>query len=99
MLSDLQNDSEEDCYTEKDLNAELPFQDDSHFKKFEIRFRNKESKDDVKSILSNLEKDTLLLDLIPIAFNEDMEGEIQTFNLSLKRRIRSISSGIYPHVI
>ena len=47
FLSDLQNDSEEDCYTERDLNAELPFQDDSHFKKFEIRFRNKESKDDV----------------------------------------------------
>ena len=34
LLSDLQNDSDEDCFTEKDLNIELPFQDDSHFKKF-----------------------------------------------------------------
>ena len=42
LLSDLQNDSEEDCDTERDQSAELH----SHFKKFEIRFRN-ESKDEV----------------------------------------------------
>ena len=43
-LSDLQNDSDEDRFTEKNLNIELPFQDASNFKKFEIKFRNKESK-------------------------------------------------------
>ena len=38
----------------------LPFQDDSHFKQFEIKFRKKESKDDVEKVLSSLEKDKLL---------------------------------------
>jgi hypothetical protein len=62
------------------LNIELPL-DDSHFKKFEIRFRNNDSKDEVKKILSSLEKDALLLELIPIAFNEELEREMQSFNI------------------
>ena len=57
----------------------------SHFKKFEIKHRNNESKEEVKSALSNLEKDETLLNLIPIAFNEDLEGEIQTFNLFIEK--------------
>ena len=32
-----------------------------------------------------LEKDELLLSLIPIAFNEDLEGEIQTFNIFIEK--------------
>ena len=63
LLSDLRNDSDKDRFTAKDLNIELAFQDDSHFKKFEIKFRNKESKDDVKKILSSLEKDDFFLKL------------------------------------
>ena len=87
----LQNYSDEDRFTGKDLNVELPFQDDSHFKKFEIKHRNKESKEDVKSVLSNLEKDGLLLNLIPIAFNEEMKGELQTFSLFVER-VNSINT-------
>ena len=34
LLSELQNDSDDDQST-RDLNVELPFQDDSHFKNFE----------------------------------------------------------------
>ena len=65
----------------------MPFQDDSHFKTFVIKFRNKESEDDVKTILSSLEKDELLFNLIPITFNEELEGETQTSSLFIERKI------------
>ena len=67
------------------MNVELPL-DDSHFKKFEIKFRNNDSKEEVKKILSSLEKEALLLDLIPIAFNEELEGELQSFNLFAEKK-------------
>ena len=85
FLSDLQNDSDDDRSTGRDQNVELPFQEESHFKKFEIKHRNNESKEEVKIALSNLEKDETLLNLIPIAFNEDLEGEIQTFNIFIEK--------------
>ena len=60
----------------------LPGQENSaHFKKFDTKFRNKES----KLILTSLEKESLLLSLIPIAFNEDLEGETQTFSLFVEK--------------
>ena len=37
--------------------------------------------EDVKSAIANLEKDGLLLDLIPIAFNDDLESKIQSASL------------------
>ena len=64
LLLDLQNDSDDDRSTVRDLNVELPFQNDS---------------------LSSLEKDETLLHLIPIAFNEELEGEIQTFSLFIEK--------------
>ena len=45
---------------------ELPFQENSHFKKFAIKHRFTESKEDVKTVLVNLEKEALLLNLIPL---------------------------------
>ena len=56
---------------------ELPFQENSHVKKFAIKHRFTESKEDVKTVLSSLEKEDLLtVFLIPIAFNDDMDREI-----------------------
>ena len=64
FIQDLPNDSDEDKYIEKedrrneDVAVELPAQEPSlHFKKFEIRFRNKESKEDTKTTLITLEKE------------------------------------------
>ena len=80
--------------TEKDVYIELPIQDSaSHFRIFNTKFRDKESKEDAKSILCDLEKDQLLLDLIPIAFNEELEGELQTFSLFIEKENLSTSSG------
>ena len=56
FLSDLQNDSEEDCYTERDLNAELPLQDDSHFKKFERDSKTKNQRVMLKAYCQTLKK-------------------------------------------
>ena len=50
-----------------------------------IKLRNTESKEDVKSTLYSLEKEETLLHLIPIAFNEELEGEIQTFSLFVEK--------------
>ena len=56
---------------------EIPFQVDSHFKKFAIKYRARESVEDVKLVLAKLEKESLLLNLIPIAFNEELDREVQ----------------------
>ena len=83
FLQDLQGDSDEE---KTDVDVELPGQEDSaHFKKSEIKYRSKESKEDAKLILNSLEKETSLLSLIPIAFNEDLEGEMQTFSLFVEK--------------
>ena len=82
FLDNLQRDSDHELNTERDVHIELPIQDSaSHFRKFDTKLRNKESKEDAKSILFDLGKNQLLLDLIPIAFNEELEGELQTFSL------------------
>ena len=58
----------EEVISDLNLSEELPFQQDSHVKKFEITYRNTESIEDVETVLACLDKDAWLLDLIPIAF-------------------------------
>ena len=71
LLEDLQRDSDEDVDSGKTSGLELPFQENVHFKKFRIMHRLVESKEDAKQVLAGLEKEALLLDLIPIAFNDE----------------------------
>ena len=87
LLLDLQGDSDEDKFNENtDLNVELPDSEDSaHFKRFEIKCRDKESKEEVKTVLNSLEKEPMLLSLIPLAFNKDLEGESQAFSLLVEK--------------
>ena len=75
ILDDLQKDTDEEELSEKESNNELPVQVDTHFKKFNIKFRKAESKEEIKQAISTLEKEALLLNLIPIAFNEDLESK------------------------
>ena len=64
------------------LKVELPgIENSTNFKRFEIKYREKESKEDAKLILNSLENEQLLFSLIPLAFNEDLKGEIKTFSL------------------
>jgi len=65
----------EEVISSKINKAELPVQEESHFEKFNIKYRNAESKEEVKQAISFLENKALLLHLIPIAFNEDLESE------------------------
>ena len=67
--------------SDKTAGVELPFQENSHFKKFEIKYRNREFIEDVKKVLASLEKDGPLLNLIPIAFNDDLDREVQLNSL------------------
>ena len=74
FIDDLQKDSEDEVDSG---NTAALFQKNSHFKKFSITHRFVESKEDVKQVLANLEKEALLLNLIPIAFNEELDREEQ----------------------
>jgi len=65
----------EEVISSKIDKAELPAQEESHFEKFNIKYRNAESKEEVKQAISFLENEALLLNLIPIACNEDLESE------------------------
>ena len=68
FLQDLQGDSEdEEKNTEKML-------------KYQARRTLPISKSS-KLILTSLEKEKLLLSLTPLAFNDNLEGEAQTFSL------------------
>ena len=77
LLEDMQKDSDEEGVFEKAPKVELPFQEQWHNQKFEIKYRNAESIEDVKTVLASLEKDALLLNLIPIAFKDDLDREVQ----------------------
>ena len=77
FLEDLQRDSDDDVDSGKITGIELPFQENTHFKKLAIMHRLVESKEDTKQVLAGLEKETLLLDLIPIAFNDELDKEVQ----------------------
>ena len=82
MLDDLQKDSDEEVVENTDV--ELPFQEQWHFEKFKNKYRKAESKEEVKTALDSLEKDALLLNLILIAFNKALEGNIQTHSLLIE---------------
>ena len=45
--------------------------------KFTTKHRHTESKEEIKAALDALEKDALLLNLIPIAFGDDLEANEQ----------------------
>ena len=72
--------------SEKEGNVELPVQVDPPFKKFNIKYRKAESKEEVKQAISTLEKEALLLNLIPIAFNDEMESALLISSLFLETR-------------
>ena len=55
----------------------FPFQQGVHFLRFVIKHRKTEPVEDVKRVLSSLEKDTLLIDLIPIAFDDELDIQVQ----------------------
>ena len=77
LIDDLQRDSDDDETHEKTDTLEIPFQEDSHFKKFAIKYRTRESVEDVKLVLAKLEKESLLLNLIPIAYDDELEKDVQ----------------------
>ena len=77
LLEDLQRDSDEEGDYGKTTGLELPLQENVHFKKFTIMHRLDESRDKAKQALVGLEKEALLLDLIPIAFNDELDKEVQ----------------------
>ena len=81
FVEDFQKDSDEEGEFGNIGIAEIPVQRESHFEKFEINFRKKESKEEVKEAISIIEKEALLLSLIPIAFNEELESEVQIASL------------------
>ena len=43
-----------------------------HFKKFDIRLRNKKSRGEAKTVLMDLAKDQILLSLIPLIYGMDI---------------------------
>ena len=45
-----------------------------------------ESKEEVKRVLDILEKEALLLNLIPIAFNDELEKDVQHNNLFMNTK-------------
>ena len=57
FLEDLQRDSDDDVDSGKTTGIELPFQENTHFKKFAIMHRLVESKEDAKQVLAGLEKE------------------------------------------
>ena len=68
----------------RECNVELPVQDDTHFKQFNIRLRKVESKEEVKQGISTMEKEVLLLNLIPVALNDEMESRELISSLPLE---------------
>ena len=90
FLADYQRDSDEEEQVQLGLRIELPFQQVANFKEFTIQYRNTIAVEDVKGVLSCLEKDALLLDLIPIAFDDDLETKAQIHGL-FTDKVNSIS--------
>ena len=75
---ELQRDSdEEEIIMKQGAKIVFPFQAGASFSRFIIKNWNTEAVEDVKRVLSSLEKDTLLLDLIPIAFDDDLDIQAQ----------------------
>ena len=99
LLEDLQRDSDEDVDSGKTSGLELPFQENVHFKKFTIMHRLVESKDEVKQVLAGLEKEALLLDLIPIAFNDELDKEVQHNNYCLFENTKNSINIIWDFIL
>ena len=59
----------------------FPLQVGAHFPRFIIKHRNTEDIEEVKEVLNAFEKDTLLLTLIPIAFDIDLDTQVQVNSL------------------
>ena len=59
----------------------FPLRAGAHFQRFNIKHRNTVDLERVKEALYSFEKDTLLLNLIPIAFDIDLDTQIQVNNL------------------
>ena len=53
-----------------------------------------ESKEDAKQVLAGLEKEALLLELIPIAFNDELDKEVQLNCLFVNTKDSITSFGI-----
>ena len=59
----------------------FPFRAGAHFSRFIVKFRNTVDIEEVKTVLNTFEKDALLLTLIPIAFDDDLETQVQVNSL------------------
>ena len=80
LIDDLQRDSMMIKFLRKLI------QEDSRFKIFAIKYRTRESVEDVKLVLAKLEKESLLLNLIPIAYNEELDKDVQLNELFVNRK-------------
>ena len=82
FLADLQKDSDdEDIVMKPGEKIVFPLRAGAHFQRFNIKHRNTVDLERVKEALYSFEKDTLLLNLIPIAFDIDLDTQIQVNNL------------------
>ena len=84
FVEDFQKDSDEEGEFGNIGIAEIPVQRESHFNKFNIRFRKTESKGEVKQAISSMKKEALFLNLVPIAFKDEMESEVLISSLLLE---------------
>ena len=89
MLDELQRDSDEDV-SGRNEDVELPFQEQWHFGSFDVKYRNTESREEVKAALDALEKEALLLNLIPIAFDDDLETNVQVTKMLIDNKLSLI---------
>ena len=77
----------------------FPFQAGASFSRFVINHRKTEAFEDFKRALDSLEKDTILLDLIPIVFDEDLGIQVQINGLFTKKVNALSTIWDYPTLI
>ena len=88
FLAGLQNDSDEEIILKLGAKITLPVKAGASFSNFIIKHRNTKGIEEVKRVL---EKDTLLLDLIPIAFDDDLDIQLQ-LNLLFTEKENTLST-------
>ena len=82
FLADLQRDSDdEEIILKPGEKIVFPLKDGVHFQRFIIKHRNTEDIEEVKEVLNAFERNTLLLTLIPIAFDIDLDMQVQANSL------------------
>ena len=69
------------CDRNQERKIVFPLKAGAHFPRFIIKHRNTEDIEEVKEVLNAFEKDALLLTLIPIAFDIDLETQVQVNSL------------------